>query len=111
MAKAAAAKLAQDQKFSFTRRCPSIEAPWWFVKISDATQRFVDSPLFDFGSGFFVLFYTVQVGIATDWAAQNLGKDPPGLFLAIEIVFCLLFTAELTARLVGGRSKFFVGDG
>merc|ERR1719261_1036751 len=54
---------------------------------------------FDYTSALFIVANSVVVGVNTDWVAQNIGKDPPFTFRVFDLVFCVIFTVELTLRL------------
>jgi len=63
------------------------------------------SPRFERFCGFFIGLNAVMIGVEADWTVKHPGKDLPTPFEIIDYGFTLIFTLELTLRLIAeGRS-------
>jgi voltage-gated sodium channel len=69
-------------------------------------KPFVDHFAFNLLVGFFITLNAVTMGLETD-ARGEKGDDIPSYWYLIEVVFCLIFLAELVARLYYHRLSFF----
>lgn len=59
----------------------------------------VKHPLFDYTVAALIVLNGVFVGIQTDYMARRLQDSIPGIFQALEIGFCVVFTIEVALRL------------
>eukprot|EP00933_Yihiella_yeosuensis_P067910 TRINITY_DN7304_c5_g1_i1.p1 TRINITY_DN7304_c5_g1~~TRINITY_DN7304_c5_g1_i1.p1 ORF type:complete len:680 (+),score=118.23 TRINITY_DN7304_c5_g1_i1:77-2116(+) len=67
----------------------------------------VCSPCFEWTVLAMVMASAVQVGIATEYSAQNLSSAPPLGHRVFETFFCVAFTLEIALRIFAFRFKFF----
>jgi len=75
------------------------------------SQRIVNHTAFDFVVAAFILLNGVSVGSQTDYMARNQTDEQPPAFQVIELIFCIIFTAELSIRLIAFQRKFFTMQG
>lgn len=64
--------------------------------------------VFDYIVAALICLNGLMVGIQTDYMAQKSLEDPPLFFQVVEIIFCVVFTVELTIRLIAFRCAFFL---
>jgi len=58
-----------------------------------------------------ILLNAASLGIAADYTAQHLNAATPSFFVAVEKVFCVLFTMELLLRVTVFGCAFFTMQG
>lgn len=71
----------------------------------------VSSSYFEWVAMVGVFMNSVSVGVATDYMARHVGESMPTEFRALDIGFCIVFTAELCLRLLAFRGSFFTMKG
>mmetsp|Transcript_25401 Transcript_25401/g.46086 ORF Transcript_25401/g.46086 Transcript_25401/m.46086 type:complete len:607 (+) Transcript_25401:76-1896(+) len=70
----------------------------------------VDTPLFNACGGAFIALNALTIGLETDYTARKIatGSDEEtNVWYLIELVFCLVFLAELLLRLFYHRLRYF----
>eukprot|EP00929_Paragymnodinium_shiwhaense_P026829 TRINITY_DN1586_c0_g3_i1.p1 TRINITY_DN1586_c0_g3~~TRINITY_DN1586_c0_g3_i1.p1 ORF type:complete len:746 (-),score=139.57 TRINITY_DN1586_c0_g3_i1:183-2420(-) len=73
----------------------------------EKSARLVCNVRFDYCSALFILANSVVVGANTDYVAQNIGAELPGVFRIFDLLFCAVFTAELALKLFVHRLNFY----
>jgi len=71
----------------------------------------VNHTAFDYIVAVFILLNGVAVGSQTDYMARNKTDEQPLAFQVVEMIFCIIFTAELSIRLYAFRRRFFTTPG
>jgi len=68
----------------------------------------VNHNVFDYVVAALIVLNGLVVGVQTDYMAREDLEDPPIAFQVVEIIFCVVFTVELTIRLIAFRCAFFL---
>lgn len=74
-------------------------------------HKLVTSSNFELLTIFLISSSALQIGLSTNWMAENLVGDTSEVHRVIEVVYCIIFTVELTLRLVAYRLEFFTQAG
>ncbi|CAL1166896.1 unnamed protein product [Cladocopium goreaui] len=87
----------QEKSFSsnFHRRC----------------YKVVTSNYFELLTIFLISSSALQIGLSTNWMAENLVDTTSSEHRIIEVIYCIIFTAELMLRLTAYRLAFFTQVG
>lgn len=80
-----------------------------FNHLCETMTHVVQSEGFTFFSAFLVGLNAIEIGVATDYMARNVGQTPPPLLEGLELFFCTAFFLELVLRLAVFRCSFFTG--
>lgn len=94
-------ELFADDSISFPES--SQRAGWLHRRIRAA----VLSPVFDQTVGLAILLNAITIGLQTDLMARQQLRCAPPAFRAAEVVFCIVFTFEVSGRLFVHRKFFF----
>jgi len=78
----------------------------WAQKMCSGIGKFLESSI-----SIFILLNGIFIGVQTDYQARHVTETLPGIFPALEIIFCLIFTMELSIKLSLWRWKFFTMKG
>eukprot|EP00434_Breviolum_minutum_P011876 symbB.v1.2.010478.t2/scaffold679.1/size173156/14 len=73
--------------------------------------KVVTSNYFELLTIFLISSSALQIGLSTNWMAENLVDTTSAEHRAIEVAYCVIFTAELILRLVAYRLEFFTQVG
>lgn len=68
----------------------------------------VSHQVFDYAVASLIILNGLVVGMQIDWNARHTTDEAPWVYQVIEVVFCVVFTAELCLRLFAFRCKFFI---
>lgn len=80
-----------------------------FNRLCETMTHVVQSESFAFFSAFLVGLNAIEIGVATDYMARNVGQTTPPLLEGLELFFCTAFFIELVLRLAVFRCSFFTG--
>jgi len=75
--------------------------------VQRVAANIVNKNSFDYVIAGLILANGIMIGIQTDYLARENMEDPPSIFHAVEIFFCIVFTGELALRLFAFQCKFF----
>lgn len=67
----------------------------------------VEMAAFDYLCAMIIIMNAIFLGMQTDYISRNLDTDTPSYFRISEIAFCVIFTLELTLRIIAYRSDLF----
>ena len=70
-------------------------------------HKLVTSGTFELLTIFLISSSALQIGLSTNWMAENLVGKTSEVHRIIEVVYCIIFTSELTLRLFAYRLEFF----
>eukprot|EP00928_Gymnodinium_smaydae_P018658 TRINITY_DN17111_c0_g1_i1.p1 TRINITY_DN17111_c0_g1~~TRINITY_DN17111_c0_g1_i1.p1 ORF type:complete len:686 (+),score=88.50 TRINITY_DN17111_c0_g1_i1:111-2168(+) len=93
-------KAATDDEDEFLNETEVVESR--FGKLS----TFVRGSSFDYISGALVVLNAISLGVQTDWQARNESDETRVAFKVIETLFCIIFTLELSLRVVAYGRDF-----
>jgi len=77
------------------------------LRQQDNFVNFVENATFDYFSATFIVLNAVLLGAQADFASRKLRADTPLHFRVSELIFCLVFTAELAVRVAAYGRRFF----
>ncbi|CAK0824911.1 unnamed protein product [Prorocentrum cordatum] len=72
-------------------------------------RRLVHSDFFDQTMGMVLLINALTIGLQVDWLARNKASHTPLVFLIFDWLFCIVFVAELSVRVLSGPRSFTHG--
>eukprot|EP00435_Cladocopium_sp_Y103_P042561 s1176_g11.t2 len=73
--------------------------------------KVVTSNCFELLTIFLISSSALQIGLSTNWMAENLVDTTSAEHRIIEVIYCIIFTAELMLRLTAYRLAFFTQVG
>eukprot|EP00747_Dinoflagellata_sp_TGD_P187760 gnl/TRDRNA2_/TRDRNA2_45737_c0_seq2.p1 gnl/TRDRNA2_/TRDRNA2_45737_c0~~gnl/TRDRNA2_/TRDRNA2_45737_c0_seq2.p1 ORF type:complete len:405 (+),score=69.54 gnl/TRDRNA2_/TRDRNA2_45737_c0_seq2:926-2140(+) len=69
------------------------------------------NPNFDLVAGALIFANAVLIGFQTDYQARDPTRSCPVIFVVLDTLFCIAFSAELSLRIYTYGQKFFLGRG
>mmetsp|Transcript_37770 Transcript_37770/g.87408 ORF Transcript_37770/g.87408 Transcript_37770/m.87408 type:complete len:670 (+) Transcript_37770:63-2072(+) len=91
---------------------PAQKEPWAPLdpveKLREMVRRnFVENTCFGYVIITFIVLNSMMMGIQADWMVTHIGQTAPEVFDVLENIFAVIFTCELTLRILVYHVRFF----